>query len=151
VRSAEARRTAEFYSQKLYTMPYSMLLMKSEKLSPLILRLAVGLPFFLLGIDQLLHPQQWIGYLALWAENLLGVEPLQFFFVNGFFDTVLGLLLILGIFTRVCAVIAALHLTGVILNLGYNEIAIRDLGILLAAVVLALTKKVPYSLDSRRK
>ncbi len=122
--------------------------MKPEKLLPLILRLAVGLPFFLLGIDQLLHPQQWIGYLAPWAENLFGVTPLQFFFVNCIFGTSLGVLFILGIFTRYCAIIATLHLIGVMLNLGYTEIAIRDLGILLSAVALACVKKQNYSFDS---
>ncbi len=120
-----------------------------ESFAPTILRIGLGLTFLLIGIDQILHLQNWIGYLAPWAQNILATTPEQFFFYNAIFDITLGGLLLLGILTRLLAVVAFLHLIGVIANIGYNEIAIRDLGLLFAALALACYRKTQYVLIRR--
>ncbi len=120
-----------------------------ESFAPTLLRVGIGITFLLIGIDQFLHPQRWYGYLAPWAETLLAVTPEKFFFYNAVFDAALGVLLIVGIFTRLFALVAALHLVGVLANIGYSEIAARDIGLLFAALALACYKKTRYVLIQR--
>ncbi|MBI4147943.1 DoxX family membrane protein [Candidatus Woesearchaeota archaeon] len=125
--------------------------MDTQWLAPSILRIAVGLTYLLVGIDQIQHPENWQGYLAPWAQEFLNADHKEFFFQNGIFDAVLGGVLLLGFLTRYAAMLAVLHLVMVLLNIGYNEIAIRDLGILLSALALSLYQKTPYSIDALRK
>ena len=58
--------------------------------------------------------------------------------MNGTLEIVLGSLLLLGLFTRLCAFILALHLGGIMISLGYNDIAIRDFGLSLATFAVFL-------------
>lgn len=105
---------------------------KLKEYGPSLVRYAVGLVFLLIGIDQFIHPLTWAGYFP--SSLPFGLTAAKAVFLNGIFDTAIGILLIIGLFTRIVAAIAALHLIGVIYTIGYNEIAIRDLGILIAAL-----------------
>ena len=113
--------------------------MAARDYAPMIVRLSVGIVFLLLGVDQVIHTDVWTGYLPEWFINLLPAwqTPESFMYANGVFDSIIGLLLLLGVFTRLIAVLATVHLTGVVIALGYNEIAIRDIGILLSALAVA--------------
>ena len=125
--------------------------MAARDYAPLIVRLGAGIVFLLIGIDQMIHTSAWVGYLPNWFTNFLPSwqTPEGFMYVNGIFDSSLGLLLLLGVFTRFIAVLATLHLTGVVITLGYNEVAIRDIGILLSALAVALFGSDRWCLERR--
>ncbi|HLC53423.1 MAG TPA: DoxX family membrane protein [Candidatus Nanoarchaeia archaeon] len=108
---------------------------KARQYSPIVVRYAVGIVFLLLGIDQIIDPAGWTGYLPLDIVSALPfhLTATQFMFYNGLFDTLIGLLLLAGIFVRIVSAVAVLHLLGVIVTLGYNDLAIRDIGLLLAS------------------
>lgn len=104
--------------------------------APQLTRYAIALVFLLLGIDQILHPALWQAY---FPDTIpFGITVAKAIFFNGLFDIVIGLLLLLGLFTRIAAALAALHIVGVIFTLGYNDITVRDLGILVAALAVFL-------------
>ncbi len=106
--------------------------MKKEY-APAIARYGVGIVFFIFGISQLINPENWLGYLPGYILNI-GISPANLIYANGVFDLVIGALLLLGLFVRVVALISSLHLIGIIISLGYNDVAIRDFGLLIVLI-----------------
>ncbi len=106
-----------------------------RKYAPILVRLGIGSVFLLLGIDQLMNPEAWVAWMPSWIS---WTTPEQFFFMNGIFNSIIGFSLIIGFLTRIAALFAVLHLVGVLASLGYNDIAIRDFGLLLAALSVFL-------------
>lgn len=101
--------------------------------APALVRIGVGIVFFLFGISQITRPQTWLA----WLPNFVGNLPftqITFLILTGIFNLIVGVLLIIGIFTKIAALLSSLHLIGVIISLGYNDISIRDFGLLLAAL-----------------
>lgn len=108
-------------------------------------RLGVGSVFFIFGIMQLVNPENWIGYLP---DFILSFgDAGRFIFFNGIFDLVLGFFLLIGLLTRVSAFIGILHLMGVIFSLGFNDIAVRDFGLLLVLISVLINGSDDYCLD----
>ncbi len=119
---------------------------KYSKYSSVVLRFGLGAVLLWFGINEIINPAAWTGLLPSWISNIL---PLQTFIVfNGSFEVILGLMLLAGIFTRVAAVVFALHLANIIYLLGYDAIAVRDFGLMLASIALALQGNYPLSVDS---
>ena len=116
--------------------------MQHDALAHLILRLAIASVLLWFGLDNMLHPLAWSGYVPHW----LPVDAVKFTFYNGIGEVILGIFLAIGLFTRIAAILAALHVLTVIVAVGYRDIAVRDFTIMLAAVSLALTKP-SYALD----
>ena len=131
--------------------------------SAAVLRISMSLLFLWFGINQLIFPQTFLGYLPSWAfsdqqgmgqtmhlavTNLGGAYTLIFF--NGFFEIVLGLLLLAGIFTRIVAFVLAVHLFGIAFTLGYNDIAVRDFTLSMATLVVAINGHDKLCFDKRK-
>lgn len=108
-----------------------------KKYSPVILRIGIALVFLWFGISQLTDPASWTSYVPLAVSQI--VHPAIVVFINGVFEIICGLLLISGLFTRVAAILLGLHLIGIIVGVGYNEIGVRDFGLMLAAFAIALS------------
>ena len=117
-----------------------------KKYSPITVRYGIGLVFLLLGIDQLTRPEAWLAYFPEFLSNF-AFEEASFFFFNGIFDTAVGALLLIGFFTRTIAFLAVLHMIGVISVVRYNDIGIRDFGILLGTFSVLLHGKDGWCLD----
>ncbi len=93
---------------------------------------AIGLVFFVFGIWQWVQPNYWLDYLPQFVKNF---DQNLLIKLNGTFDIIVGLALILNFYPLIFSLLAVLHLLGIILNIGiFNEIAIRDLGLLLVAL-----------------
>ncbi|MBS3093864.1 DoxX family membrane protein [Candidatus Pacearchaeota archaeon] len=110
-------------------------------------RISVGCVFFIFGIMQLINPEKWIGYLPTIISSF--GDPLRFIFFNGIFDLFLGFFLLLGLFTRIVSFIGIIHLIGVILTFGFNDISVRDFGLLLVLVSVFLRGPDDYCLDNK--
>lgn len=121
--------------------------MSIDDYSELFIRYGLGLVFFLFGIDQVFKPAKWL----VWLPEFTPIEPNTLIFIIGIFNFVVGALLLAGVFIRIAAVLGGLHLIGVIFSIGYNDVAIRDFGLLMMAVYLAITKKHYFSLSNRFK
>jgi uncharacterized membrane protein YphA (DoxX/SURF4 family) len=114
-----------------------------------IIRLGLAIVFLWFGISKILQPESWIAWLPTWIEQL-PISTTTHLILQGIAEAILGVLLLLGLFTRLAAAIAAILLVAVIITIGYNDIAIRDLAILSIAIALFFNKHNPLSLDNRR-
>lgn len=137
---------------------------QNKKYSADIVRIAVSLVFLWFGISQIANPESFLGYIPQW---LYSQEPqtmmhglMRFMqavpnfvytliFLNGIFETIFGALLLMGYFTRIVAFLLALHLFGIAFSLGYNDIAVRDFGLALAALSLVFSGSGELSLDNK--
>ena len=108
-----------------------------KEYAPAIARYGVGVVFFIFGISQLINPESWLGYLPSFVFNI-GISSTNLIYFNGVFDLAVGLFLFLGLFVRVFALLGSLHLLGIIVSLGFNDVAVRDLGLLIVLISIFL-------------
>lgn len=124
---------------------------KNEVYSSLILRLGLAFVFIMFGIDKFIVPQNWTGYVAPFIENMLPFSLITFMYILGVIEIILGTLLLLGLFTQWTAVIITLMMLSINLTIGFNDVTIRDIGLMAASLALALRPSSPFSLDKLRK
>ena len=120
-----------------------------QKYAPSIVRIAISLVFLWFGINQLLLPEDFLGYLPQFLLELDYAETLVRF--NGLAEIILGGLLLVGFLIRPVSLLLAIHLLGIIISLGYNDIAVRDFGLLLVTLSIFIGGRDLWSLDYRRK
>lgn len=106
-----------------------------------ILRVALGVTFVWIGLTIWKAPEAWFGFLQEWAKAFIVGDPITIMKTTAIFDIAVGLLLLVNVFPRVVSAIGALHLAGVIIGIGFNDIAARDLGLLGGMVALLLMAK----------
>ncbi len=111
-------------------------LMRYKEYCPVLVRIGLSIVFLWFGINQLLFTENFSGYVPEFMKGFF--EPSFIIISNGIFETIFGVLLLMGIFTRFVAFLLGLHLVGIIIGLGYNEIAVRDFGLMLAIFSVAL-------------
>lgn len=118
----------------------------------LLLRLGLGIEFVLFGHGKLTNIASWIGYIPPWMSPLIPMPVTTFLQAVGVVELVLGVLLIVGLWVRVVAILSALHLAGVLVALGYNDLAVRDFVSFMAALALASLGHASchYSIDGNR-
>lgn len=123
-----------------------------QKYSQIVLRVGLGLVFFWFATQQLQDPTLWTGVLPDFTKNL-PLSQITFIYLNGIFEIIFGILLILGFQTRIVTLILALHMFGIVFSVGYNATGVRDFGLAFALVSIFLNGESAYSLDEwiRRK
>ncbi len=143
---------------------FSSFFVKAKPYTPIVVRISIALVFLWFGINQLLVPKDFMGYLPSWVIQdaagfghyfhsiimLLHLTPAMIIFFNGLLETVLGLLLLVGLFTRVSALLLGLHLLSIAFSLGYNDVAIRDLGLFLVSISVFLHGADLWCWDTKR-
>lgn len=113
------------------------------------LRGGLGVVILLAGGHKLIAPAVWHAYLAppfmdVWPTTVLPLDPT--FVLFGISEVLFGLLLLADWHTPTVAVLTALSLAGVVVNLGvgvafgdpYVDVLIRDTGLALLAFGVAL-------------
>jgi uncharacterized membrane protein YphA (DoxX/SURF4 family) len=98
----------------------------------IILRISLALVFLWFGINQVYSQSEWVGFIPDFLSEI--INPNLLVLINGSFEIILGIALITGFYTRLSALLLSLHLFGIALSIGYNPIAIRDLGLALATL-----------------
>jgi uncharacterized membrane protein YphA (DoxX/SURF4 family) len=105
-----------------------------------ILRLAFTVAPIAFGLDKFFNVLvDWPKYLAPWVDDLMPGSAQDFMYAVGVIEIVAGLVVALK--PRYGAPLVAAWLAGIILNLvtysGWYDVALRDFGLLLAALTLA--------------
>jgi len=105
-----------------------------------LLRIGFTVAPILFGIDKFAHVlTNWDKYLAPWVNDLVPGSAHQAMYAVGVIEIVAGLAVL--VMPRFGAYLVAAWLLGIIVNLlsigGYGDIALRDFGLLLAALTLA--------------
>ena len=124
----------------------------SGSASAAVLRIGISLVFLWFGVNQILRPESFLGWLPDWVFELPISEEV-FVQIHGFFEAFLAVTLAIGILTRVSALLLAAQLAGIlvsVLTLGSMEIAIRDYGVLVATLSVAIRGPDSLALDSWR-
>jgi len=109
---------------------------KIKKYAPAVLRYGLALVFFWFAISQLTNPAGWIGYLPPFLAGMPNAA--MFIYANAVFEIIFASLLALGIFTRIASLLLALHMIGIVVSLGYNAVAVRDFGLMIATFTVFL-------------
>jgi hypothetical protein len=122
----------------------------------LLLRVGFAALPILMGLDKFANLMtNWERYLAPWIVNLLPFSAHTAMLIVGVIEVIAGVFVALK--PRYAAYIVALWLAGIILNLltysGFYDVALRDFGLLLAALTLARLSTVydpaPHSTQMR--
>lgn len=104
--------------------------------SYLCLRLGLGIVFIWIGIDVWRYPEAWLGYVP--ADVGFGVPRETALSAVSAFDVALGIVIMMNVWTKLAGFVAAMHLLGVVAVNGIDAVLIRDVGLLGAALALAL-------------
>ena len=126
-----------------------MKLSGTGKYAPVVVRLGLSLVLLWFGINQILYPLNWFGWVPPSVSAFMDVHMVVL--INGIFEVVFGLLLLVGIFTRFASFLLALHLLGITLSIGLNEIGVRDFGLTLAMISVFLHGPDFWCFDRRKK
>ncbi|MBI2667180.1 DoxX family protein [Candidatus Woesearchaeota archaeon] len=121
------------------------------KYTQLILRIGLGVVFFWFGIDKFINTEFWIGFVPDSIKNILPINLILFMYLQGIIESLIGILILIGFYTKIASFFAALILIGIIFFLGISDITIRDFGLLSIAVSLIFAGAGNLSLDNRRK
>ncbi len=111
-----------------------------------LLRAALGIVLLWFGFTQLKNPASWTRLLPEFTQSL-ALSANSLIYINGIFEITLAILLLLGLFTRVVSFIVGLHILSIVWVLGYGPVAVRDLGLALAAFSVTLHGPDEYCLD----
>jgi len=108
-----------------------------EKWGMRLLRIGLALVFLWFGIQQLMNPGDWIGYVPDIASKFF-LNTTQIVLINGLFEVVASVLLILNVYAWLAALLLGLHMLGISFSIGINPIGVRDIGISVGTLALAL-------------
>ncbi|MBS3149144.1 DoxX family protein [Candidatus Woesearchaeota archaeon] len=122
---------------------------KKKDLVPFLLRIGLGIIFFWFGITKFTNVQDWLRYIPPWLQSLIPISMNLFLYIQGAIETLIGLFLILGIFVRKSAFLAALILIVIIITVGFNDISLRDFGLLMIAISLMILGQGKYSISKK--
>ena len=124
--------------------------MKLEKYSKPILRVALSLVFLYFGFQQITSPFEWTGFVPEYALNF-GIAAEKIVLANAILELSLGALLLIGLYTRMSALILAVHLSLITFSLGLNDLGARDFGLTFATFVIFLNGADEFCLDKKWK
>lgn len=118
------------------------------KWSPIVLRVVLSLVFLYFAFAQFTNTNSWIGFVP---EGVLigGLTARTVVLMNAFLELIFGVLLLIGLFTRVSALILSLHLFGIAFSLGWNDLAVRDFGLACATLSVFLHGPDQWCLDTK--
>jgi len=117
-----------------------------KKASSIVLRVGIAIVIIWFGIQQLVNPTQWVAYLPTWI-NHLPFSQLSIIYINGWFETVFGIMLLFGFYTRFVSILLALHMLDIAYTVGYGAIGVRDFGLAISTLSIFLYGMSPLSVD----
>ena len=122
--------------------------MHLETYSKPLLRISLSLVFLYFGYQQITAVDEWVGFVPDFALGF-GVAAETLVMSNALLELVLGFFLLIGLYTRVVALVLALHLFGIALSIGFNPLGVRDLGLAFATLAIFLSGSDDYCLDRK--
>lgn len=118
-----------------------------DHLVPVVLRLGMAIVFAWFGSRQLLDPSGWTAFVPEFTSNPW-ISPETIILLNGWTEVVGAILLVIGLWTRPAALILGLHMLFIAIETG-GAIGVRDFGLAVACLALALTTPDRWTLDAK--
>ena len=119
---------------------------KLKIFAPTFLRISMSLVILWFGVQQVIDASSWLAYLPAWTTSL-PISQLTIVYLNGTFEIIFGTFLLLGFYTRIVALVLALHLFDIAYTVGYDAIGIRDLGLALSTLAVFFYGSDAFSFD----
>lgn len=121
----------------------------NNKYNSQILRYTIAAVFLYFGISQATNPANFIGYLPnfLFESNMAQTIVL----VNGIFEIIASILLIIGLKTKIVAWLLAIHLGAITFEMGFTQTGARDFGLTMATIIIALQGPDNWCLDYKMR
>ncbi|MBI1984522.1 MAG: DoxX family membrane protein [Candidatus Wildermuthbacteria bacterium] len=119
-----------------------------ERHASILLRVGLAFTFLYAALNSFMEPLNWIGYVPSFARDIVP----DFMLLPAFsaYEVILGLWLLSGRKLFYSALLSALSLLGItVFNIPVFSVVFRDVGLLFAALALALLAK--SSLDKGAK
>ncbi len=124
---------------------------KSAMTVTVALRIGLATVFLVFGIWKARAPVDWVIFMPNWIAGAVAgidsIDALGVLKMMGFIEAVLGLQLLVGFYTKTSAAICTFLLAGIVFHVGFDQVGIRDLGLLAAALALAFAGSGPWSVD----
>lgn len=108
-----------------------------------VLRYGLAAMFLWFGFSQLFDSVNWVSWVPDWAVTILHIPPAFIVLANGAFEVIAGALLAAGFFVRPVALLLAIHLAFITVEIGLTAIGVRDFGLTIATLSLALMYPKP--------
>lgn len=115
--------------------------------SQIVLRWSFALLFAWFGLQQVLHPADWIGFLPEWT-GYMPIPGEMLVRLNGWVEFVCCIALFVGCYTRLVAAFLAVHLIGIAITAG-GAIGVRDAVLAAMGIALALSQPDEWTLDTK--
>jgi uncharacterized membrane protein YphA (DoxX/SURF4 family) len=119
-------------------MPVKTFLVKNSSVALRIHRIGLSAVILWFGVSQLLDPAAWVVWVPDWAVALSGLKPATIVLLNGGFEVVAGTLLLFSVLPHLVAFVLFLHLFVIVLDIGLTPTGVRDFGLAISLLVLAM-------------
>jgi len=98
----------------------------------------VAFVFLYFGVDKFVSPLVWIGWLPGWMDGLGGLEKNMWLQIIAVIEIVIGvgILIPVRIVQKIAVLLATVHLAGILTQIGWNDIAVRDVGLMCMTIAL---------------
>lgn len=118
-----------------------------DALSVFLLRSGLGGVYLWFGIEKLRNPSAWYAWVPLIIQNRLPISMDTYLDILGIAEIVLGGLILMGLFMRAACFFIALLIGIMIYFMGFNQVMVRDLGLLAVALALIVSGAKQISVD----
>ncbi len=110
--------------------------MQKDDIGHMLLLLGLAFVFIYFGIDKFVHPEVWIGWMPPQLNGLAGMSSDLWLQVTGAAEVIIGVLILfpMRFLRKLGLALAVLHLIAVLTQTGWNDIAVRDIGLLALAI-----------------
>jgi uncharacterized membrane protein YphA (DoxX/SURF4 family) len=120
---------------------------KLKEYAPIFLRYSFVVVFLYFSLAQFIQPTHWVAYVPESVTGFVSAETLVF--MNATFELIAAIMLALGIYPRVVALLLALHLFGITWSIGFNQTGARDFGLACATLAIALFGRDKWCLEKK--
>lgn len=112
--------------------------MQRTNVAKWLLILALSFVFASFGIDKFLHPIIWMGWLPTWMNGLAGLPVESWLKLIGASEILLAFMVLIPLrsIQRIGVMLMILQLLGILTQVGWNDVAVRDIGIMISAIAL---------------
>lgn len=125
-----------------------MNLEKLKKYSKPLLRISLSLLFLYFAFQQFSSPDNWTSFIPSFVLTF-GITAKTLVLANAFLELSLGILMLVGLYTRFASLILALHLFGIAFSIGLNPLGIRDAGLAIATLTVFMNGPDYLCLDRK--
>lgn len=112
-------------------------LQKHSRFALPVLRCGLGFVVLWFGWQQVSNPAGWVRMVPEWT-SWFGLSATTVLYINAITELIAGVFLVVNMWTPIVAFLMALHMIPIIVQLGWNAIAVRDIGLAAAYLALAL-------------